>query len=55
MYIKSTSNSYIYTKIVQTVATKLVATKFWLKMPCNLKCMLFVHTNNVQTIQNLDN
>ena len=27
-------------------------TKFQPKTACNLKCIFFVHTNNVQTIQN---
>ena len=30
-------------------------TMFRPKTDCNLKCIFFVHTNNVQTIQNLYN
>ena len=52
MYEKCTSNSYIYTKSVQTAQNLYkVQTKNYLK----LEMYVFVHTNNAQAIQILHN
>ena len=64
--IQNTISVYVwYTEIVQikilydnectknVTYKKISSTKYRLKMTWNSKCMHFVHTNNVQTIQNL--
>ena len=52
MYKKCTSNSYIYSKNVQTVQNFY---KFQIKNGLKIKMYVFVSTNNVQTMQNLYN
>ena len=51
-----TSNTHqIPTCIYKVHKLYKTCTKFSLKTAWNLKCMFFVHTNNVQTKQNLYN
>ena len=50
MYQKCTSNSYLYTKDVQTVKNLY---KVQIKNGLKIEMYVFAHTSNIRTIQNL--